>query len=145
VIYPDLEFASSILVLGEHSGRAAQLLREAPHPLRLSLLHRLQIENALLRLLHDADAKQARIAREGLRTWRQYLDEEIFSIQPFELEPAFAKAAAWNAAFSTRPPKWSLLLHPAIAATASATFMSFDPVLRKHAAAEGVDLLPKRL
>jgi hypothetical protein len=145
VLYPDLQFATSILVMGEQSSRAAQLLREIPHPLVLSLLHRLQLENALLRLLHGSDAEQSEIARDGLRTWRQYLDEQVFVIQKFELEPAFAKAATWNAGFTTQPPRWGLLAHPAIATTVGATFMSFDPALRKQASAEGLELLPKRL
>jgi hypothetical protein len=145
VLYPDLQFATSILVMGEHSSQAAQLLREVPHPLVLSLLHRLQLENALLRLLHGSDAEQSEIARDGLRTWRQYLDEQVFVVQKFELEPALAKAAAWNAGFAVQPPRWGLLVHPAIATTVGATFMSFDPALRKQASAEGLDLLPKQL
>jgi hypothetical protein len=119
--------------------------RDIPHPLCLSLIHRLQIENALLRLYHGNDLKQAKIAKDGLRTWRQYLAEQVLVIQHFELEPVFAKAARWNEVFSSEPPKWSLLLHPALAATVQATFMSFDPVLRQQAAGEGLALLPARL
>ncbi len=145
MIYPDLHFVTSILIKGDHSQEAAQLLRKVPHPLRLSLVHRLQLENALLRLLHGSDAKQAAIARDGLRIWRQYLDEQVFLIQQFDLEHAFAKAALWNAAFSMQPPRWGHLVHPAIASLVEATFVSFIPALRKRAADEGLALLPERL
>ena len=74
--------------------------------------------------------------------WRQYLDEQVFIIASFDLESAFAKAAGWNAAYNTQPPRWSLLLHVALAAVSRATFMSFNPALRKHAADEGLDILP---
>jgi hypothetical protein len=36
-------------------------------------------------------------------------------------------------------------VHAAIAATAGSSFMSFDPVLRRQAVAEGVAVLPARL
>src|SRR5215203_4346914 len=109
VIYPDLEFISSILVKGDHSEYAAQLLRDIPHPVRLGLLHRIQLENALLRLLHASDLGQAEIARAGLRLWCQYLDEEVLSIQQVDLDSALAKAALWNAGYQSQPPRWGLL------------------------------------
>ena len=145
MIYPDLQFASSILVKGDHSERASQLLRDVPHPLGLSVLHRLQLENALLRLSHGSDPVQAEIAGGGLRIWRQYLDEGVFSIQPLDLDSAFAKAASWNAGYRVQPPRWGLLLHPAIAAVERATFMSFDPTLRRQASTEGLELIPETL
>ena len=108
----------------------------------LSLAHRLQIENGLLRHLHGSDPEKAAIADDGLALWRYYVLEGVFLIQAFDLESAFARAATWNAAYQFQPPRWGLFLHVAVAATAGATFMSFDPVLRKRAADEGLELLP---
>jgi hypothetical protein len=145
VIYPDLQFASSLIVKGQHTSLASTLFRELPAPLELSLIHRLQIENALLRLFHGSDAQQVSVARAGLQLWRQYLDEQVFVIRPFDLESGFAKAAAWNATYRTQPPRHGLLIHAAIAALERSTFLSFDPTLRKRAADEGLKLLPEKL
>ena len=140
--YPDLDFILSILLKGDHTVQAANLLRNLAHPLTLSLVHRLQIENALLRSRYGSDVEAAAIAVAGLGMWRQYLEEQVFVIEPFDLEISFAKAAAWNAASRKQPVRWSLLIHAAIAASSGATFLSFDPTLRKVAADEGLDVLP---
>src|SRR5262249_1472411 len=135
----------SLLVKGGYTQKASALLRDLPHPLPLSLVHRLQIENGLLRSLHGADSEKGLIARNGFLLWLQYLREEIFIVQNFDLKAAFAQAAAWNAAYQSPPPRWGLLLHPALAATTGARFMSFDPALRKRAVDEGLEILPPKL
>jgi hypothetical protein len=145
VIYPDLGFTLSLLIKGHYSKQASILLRNLAHPLGLSLPHRLQIENGLLRRLCGPDPEKPAIAKDGLALWRYYLLEGIFLIQTFNLESAFAQAASWNAAYQLQPPPWGLLLHVAVAATAGATFLSYDPVLRKRAADEGLTFLPSKL
>ena len=142
MIYPDLGFVLSLLVKGNNTRKASKLLCDLPHPLPLSLVHRLQIENGLLRSLSGSDSEKALIARNGFLLWFQYLREGIFAIQTYDLEAAFAQAAAWNAAFKFQPPRWGLLLHAALAAGASASFLSFDPILRKRATDEGLEVLP---
>ena len=143
--YPDLDFTLSLLLKGPHSQEAAALLRELAYSLGLSLVHRLQIENALLRLLHSGDSTDLIAGREGLRLWRYYFQEQVFMIKSFDLEAALTQATAWNSVCPVQPPSWALLVHPAIAATAQATFLSFDPILRKYAAEEGLGLLPATL
>ena len=145
MIYPDLGFILSLLVKGGNAQKASAFLRDLPHPLPLSLVHRLQVENGLLRSLHSSDPEKILVARNGLLLWRQYLREEIFVLQNFDLEAAFAQAAAWNAAYEIQPPRWGLLLHPAVAAITGAEFMSFDPALRKRATDEGLEVLPPKL
>ncbi len=145
MIYPDLEFTLSLLVKGHHTHEASDLLRGAPLPLRLSLAHRVQIENGLLRSLRHPDKNREVLAMDGLRLWRQDLLEEVFLIQSFNLEAGFALVASWNATWKAQPPLWSLLLHPALAVTTGATFLSFDATLRKCAADKGVKLLPAKL
>src|SRR5438045_1299727 len=65
VIYPDLGFVLSVLVKGGDTPAASALLRDLPHPLPLSLVHRLQIENGLLRSLHSSDRRKRLIAQDG--------------------------------------------------------------------------------
>jgi hypothetical protein len=145
VIYPDLAFVLSLLVQGDQSQDAAQLLRDVTHPLPLSRIHQLQVENGLLRAFLGSNREQAEAARDGLLLWRQYLEEQIFIIENFDLDFAFAQAAAWNADFDFQPPRWSLLLHPAVALERQAAFLSFNPTLRKCAKKAGLKLLPEQL
>lgn len=145
MIYPDLEFTLSLLIKGDRTQEASSLLREIPHPLELSLVHRVQIENCFLRTLHAPSVIHSQIARDGLLLWREYLLEEVFSIRAFDLDAAFSQACAWNAAYDKKPPKWSLLVHPALALSAGSDFMSFNPVLRKCASEAGLKLLPEKL
>ncbi len=142
MIYPDLGFVLALLVKGVNTQTASTLLRDLPHPLALSLVHRLQIENGLLRSLSGSDPEKKLIARNGFLLWLKYLREGIFLIRTFDLETAFAQAAAWNATFKVQPPRWGLLVHPAMAARAGARFLSFDPILRKRATDEGLGVLP---
>jgi hypothetical protein len=144
-VYPDLGIILSLLVGDHHSSEAAMLLRQVPHPLGLSLMHRVQVENGLLRAAFGSDPQRAVLAGDALRLWREYLREQVFAIQAFDLEAAFARTAAWNAASPIQPPRWSLLLHAALAVNAGAAFLSFDPALRKYSADDGLTLLPARL
>jgi hypothetical protein len=146
MIYPDLTILLSLLVTGEHTREARDLLRSAEVvPLTLSVVHRLQVENALLRFLHGADPAMRAIARDGLLLWRQYVEEGVFELRSFALEAAFAQATAWNAEADSQPPRWHLLVHVAVAATEKATFMCLDPLLRKRASKAGLALFPAKL
>lgn len=146
MIYPDLTVLLSLLMPGAHSQEASNLVRHPGRmPLSLSIVHRLQVENALLRHLHAADMAMAAIARDGLLLWRQYLGEGVFEIRSFALADGFAQAAAWNVEFPHQPPRWHLLIHVALAAVERASFMSLDPVLRQKASMAGLPLIPDRL
>ena len=146
MIYPDLTVLLSLLAPGEHSQEASHLLRRpGAIPLTLSIVHRLQVENALLRYFRGSDARMAAIAKDGLLLWRQYLEEGVFELRSFPLAEAFAQAAAWNAASATQPPRWHLVIHVALAAAEQGSFMSLDPALRKKASRAGLPLIPPRL
>lgn len=146
MIYPDLTVLLSLLAPGENTQEASDLLRSPECiPLTLSIVHRLQVENALLRYLHGADAQMSGIAKDGLLLWRQYLQEGVFELRSLPLPEAFAQAAAWNAETAYQPPRWHLLIHVALAATERAIFMSLDPALRKKATTAGLSLYPTKL
>jgi hypothetical protein len=146
MIYPDLTVLLSLLAPGENTREASQLLRDPGSvPLTLSIVHRLQVENSLLRFLHGSDAQMRAIANDGLLLWRQYVEEGVFELRSFPLAEAFAQAAAWNAESIHQPPRWHLWIHVALAAAENASFMSLDPVLRKKASKAGLPLLPRKL
>lgn len=146
MIYPDLTVLLSLLAPGEHTHEASHLLRGPDRiPLTLSIVHRLQVENSLLRYLHSSDRKMQTVARDGLLLWRQYLEEGVFELRSFPLPEAFAQAAAWNAESTFQPPRWHLLIHVALAAAEKASFMSLDPALRKKASKTGLALIPAKL
>lgn len=146
MIYPDLTALLSLLVPGQHSQEAAALLtKPGSVPLALSIVHRLQVENSLVRFLHGSEEGSRTIARDGLLLWRRYLDEGVFELRSFPLADAFARAAAWNAAWSHQPPRWHLMVHVALAAEEGAAFLSLDPILRKKASRAGLTLVPAKL
>src|SRR5687768_3960545 len=114
MIYPDLTMLLSVLLPGEHTEEASKLLRGLEGvPLTLSIVHRLQVENSLLRFFHGSDAQMRAIAKDGLLLWRQYVEEGVFELRSFPLAQAFAQAAAWNAESIQQPPRWHLLIHVA--------------------------------
>ena len=146
MVYPDLTFLLNLLAKGEHSEEAGTLLRDAETlPLTLSIVHRVQVENSLVRFLYSSEPKVRATARDSLLVWQQYLHEEVFTLREFDLSAAFAQSAAWNAASELQPPRWQLSIHVAIAATAGATFASFEPTLRHKASQNGLTLLPPNL
>ena len=146
MIYPDLPALLSLLVPGENSREVSELVRRPHyHPFTLSIVHRLQVENALLRYLHGSDAQMKAAANDGLLLWRQYVEEGIFEIRSFPLEEAFAQATAWNAGSTRQPPRWHLLIHVAVAVASKSSFLSLDPVLRKIGSEAGLAVIPDRL
>jgi hypothetical protein len=144
VVYPDLGFILSLLIPGDRSTEASTILRDLPHPLSLSLIHRVQIENGLLRALHSSGPGKAAIGRNAIILWRQYILEEVFAMKEFDLEASFIRSAELNAQYEIQPPRWGLLLHVGVALEAEATFLSFDPALRKCARTNGLKVLPER-
>lgn len=146
MIYPDLAVLLSVLALGEQTQEVSQLLRDSSSvPLTLSIVHRLQVENSLLRHLHGSDGNMKVIAENGLLLWQQYIQEGVFEIRSFPLAEAFAQASAWNAESSVQPPRWHLLIHVALAAVENASFMCLDSVLRRRASKAGLALIPAKL
>lgn len=145
MIYPDLDAVLALLLEGTHTSEISGIIRQVALPLHLSLIHKLQIENSLLRSFHGTIPHAAETARHALLLWRQYLEERVFVVSSFDLEWASRQALIWNADYPNQPPRWSLLLHPAIALSAEADFLSFDPALRKIAKAAGLKLIPARL
>ena len=146
MIYPDLTALLSLLVTGDHTQEASVLLRRPEHtPLSLSIVHRVQVENVLLRYLHGSDAQLQAVSKDGLSLWRQYIEEEVFELRSFPLDAAFAQAAAWNAEWSGQPPRWHQLVHVSLAVAENAAFLSFDPVMRRLASKAGLSLIPTKL
>lgn len=146
MVYPDLTTLLSFLVPGEHRSEARQmLLGPGSVPLTLSIVHRLQVENALIRYFQGQDAEMRTVARHGLLLWRQYIEEGVFELRSFPLAEAFAQAAAWNAESTVQPPRWRSFIHVAIAATEKASFMSLDPTLRRKASKAGLAVIPVKL
>jgi hypothetical protein len=146
MVYPDLECVLALLNNGEHSEETAALLREeSPRPLTISVVHRLQVENALLRFLYHSDGEVQRNARNGLLMWQHYLREEVFVSRELDISAAFVQSAAWNAEYQVQPPRWHALIHVGIAANLNAAFMSFEPALRKKASDIGLSLRPATL
>lgn len=145
MIYPDLDAVLALLLEGTHTSEASRIIREVSLPLHLSLIHKLQIENALLRSFQGTVPQAAETARHALLLWHQYLEERVFVINSFDLEWACRQAVIWNSDYPNQPPRWSLLLHPAIALFVEADFLSFDPALRKLAKSAGLKLVPARL
>lgn len=144
--YPDLTLLLSLLVPGEQTREASALLRDPERvPLTLSIVHRLQVENVLLRYLHGSEVEMRRIAGDGLGLWRHYLEEGVFEIASFSLEEAFSMAAEWNAASARQPARWQLLIHVALAVVEKASFMSLDPGLRKRASMAGIKVIPAQI
>ena len=145
MIYPDVGYVLSLLLQGDQSEEAGKILREILHPLLLSQMHQLQVENGLVRALLGSNPEEAEAARDALRLWREYIDEEVFLIERFNLDFAVEQAGAWNAAFRFQPPRWGLLLHPAIALERKSVFLSLHPTLRQCAKKAGLKLLPEKL
>ena len=145
MVYPDLTIVISLLVPGENTGETNNLLRVSEVPLTLTIVHRLQVENSLLRFLHSSDSQIRAMARNGLLLWRQYIEEGVFELRSFPLAEAFAQTTAWNAESTHQPPRWHLWIHVAMAAAQEASFMSLDPALRRKAANAGLSLIPERL
>jgi hypothetical protein len=146
MVYPDLTVLLSLLAPGELNQEASILLRSpGSAPLTLSIVHRLQVENSLLRYRHGSDTRMRTNAGNGLLLWQEYVEEGIFEFRPFPLSEAFAQAVGWNAESTSQPPRWHLLIHVALAATQSASFMSLDPALRKRASKAGLALIPPKL
>src|SRR3954464_4686165 len=66
MIYPDLRILLSLLMPGDNTQEASNLLREPEHvPLTVSIIHRLQVEKGLLRYLHGEDQPLTRILHNG--------------------------------------------------------------------------------
>jgi hypothetical protein len=146
MIYPDLTVLLSLLLPGEHTHEASNLLRDPERiPLSLSIVHRLQVENVLLRYLHGSDTEMTAIARDALLLWRHYLEEGVFEIRSFPLAEAFVQTTRWNAESVRQPVRWHLLIHVGLAAVERAAFMSLDPMLRNKASSAGIRLIPTKL
>jgi hypothetical protein len=147
VVYPDIGFVLTALFRddGPRYAQLARMQRELTYPIQLSALHRLQVENSLLRLAKDTDADRRLSAHKAYRLWAQYLSEEVFTIASFDLNGALVQAAKWNSGFKTQPDFWPTLLHPAIAVASGRSFLSLDVPVRQYAAALGVPLFPGKL
>ena len=145
MLYPDVGYILSLLLQGDQSEECGKILREIPHPLLLSQVHQLQVENGLVRALLGSNQEEAKAARDALILWREYIDEQIFLVEQFNLDFAFEQASVWNAAFQFQPPRWGLLLHPAIALERKSVFLSLHPTLRQCAKKAGLKLMPEKL
>jgi hypothetical protein len=144
--YLDAGFLLALLVHGNESYVAMEVLGSFDAPFALNFLHQLQAENLLVRLQKDKDPQKQKAGNEAQRMWRHRLEEGVFQLVPTDWESTYRVAIAWNAHHPESPPAPLLLLHPAAASVAGAThFLSFDPRPRAIARSAGMELLPARL
>jgi hypothetical protein len=144
--YLDGGFLLTLLAKTPGSPIASELLRNAPTPISINLLHQLQAENLLIRMQRDADLKKQAGGNQGHRLWRQYLDEGVFALTETDWSSALRNAITWNRITPELPPNPWLFLHPALAFANGAThFFSFDPRPRNLVRGRGMALVPEEL
>ena len=144
--YLDAGLLFTTLVETGGSGEANQILQEAKPPLELNLLHHLQAENFIAKLLTAKEPGRQNAGGKASRLWRRYVDEGVFQLVEPNWQDALRLSIAWTRRYTNEPPVPLLILHPALALLGGAThFSSFDPRSRLIAKAAGLKLLPQTL
>lgn len=144
--YLDGGFLLSLLAKVPGTPLAARFLRAIETPVSINFLHQLQAENMLLRFQSNESPPLRIGGNAGLKLWRQYLDEGVFTLAETDWDTAFRNAIAWNRLGAGIPPSPWLFLHPALALSSGATaFYSFDPRARAMARTHRMKLFPERL
>jgi len=143
----DYPFLLTLLFEGNDSDDAWAILRRHPPPYAINHLHLLLVENGAARAIARAKTPaQIAAATDGLRLWRQYLDELVFTVTPTDYEAGLLAAYAFQQRHPVDPPHFLTFLWPALAVAAGATtFVSLTPATRKLAKAAGLKLLPETL
>jgi hypothetical protein len=125
---------------------ASKLLQTIPAPIPLNFLHQLQAENLLIRFQQNGDPEVRAAGNQGLRFWRHYLEEGVFTLLPADWDAGFRNAITWNRMAIEKTPSPWLLIHPSLALASGAThFLSFDPRTRLLARSHGIKVLPEKL
>jgi hypothetical protein len=145
-VYFDAGLLFTTLIETDGSAEAHKILQGAEAPFELNLLHQLQAENLIARLLSAAEPGRQNAGAKAGRLWQRYTAEGVFQITEPDWQDAFRLAIAWTRRYTTEPPAPLLVLHPALALLGAAThFGSFDPRSRKLAKAAGLKVLPSKL
>jgi hypothetical protein len=145
-VYLDAGLLFTTLVETHGSGEANQILHDASPPFELNLLHHLQAENFIAKLLTAEDLARQNAGGKASRLWQRYLDEGVFQFVEPNWQDALRLSIAWTRRYTSEPPVPLLILHPALAVLSGAThFSCFDPRSRLIAKAAGLKLLPQRL
>ncbi len=144
--YLDAGLLITTLLETDGSAEANQILQGSEAPFELTLLHQLQAEHLITRLLTSNDAQRQNAGGKASRLWQRYTAEGVFQIIEPDWQDAMRLAIAWTRRFTQEPPAPLLVLHPALALLTGAThFASFDPRSRLLARRAGLKLLPSRL
>ena len=143
----DFPFLLALLFEGEDSEDAWRILRRQPAPSQINRFHLLLLENSGARAIARArTSAQIAAATDGLRLWRQYLDEMVFTIAPTDYDAGLRAACALQRQHPVDPPHHLTFLWPALAVAGGATtFVSLTPATRKLAKSAGLKLLPEIL
>lgn len=145
-LYLDAGLLITPLVETDGSAAANQILQEARAPVELNLLHQLQAENLITRLLTSSVGAGQNAGGKASRLWHRYTAEGVFQIIEPDWQGAMRLAIGWTRRSAEEPPAPLLVLHPCMAVVAGAThFASFDPRSRAVAKRAGLKLLPANL
>jgi hypothetical protein len=120
-------------------------------PFHFNLVHRLQIENVLLRAQSHFEPDASRSEREdqkqrasaGLNRWQNSCAEGVFELGQVDLGQAYDLAIRLQTNRGTTSPHPVDLLHPALAVVSEAThYLTFRLAARQIAAKAGLKVLP---
>jgi len=144
--YLDAGLLLTILLETDGSAEANQILQSAEAPFELTLLHQLQAEHLITRLLASREMPRQNAGAKASRLWQRYTAEGIFQIIEPDWQDALRLSISWTRRFTDEPPAPLLVLHPCLALLSGAThFASFDSRSRFLAKKAGLKLLPTKL
>jgi hypothetical protein len=144
--YLDAGLLFTTLLETDGSAAANHILQAAEAPFELTLLHQLQAEHLITRLLTSKEAPRQSAGGKASRLWQRYTAEGVFQIIEPDWQDAIRLSIAWTRRETEEPPSPLLVLHPCLALVNGAThFASFDPRSRLLAKRAGLKLLPLKL
>lgn len=144
--YLDAGFLLTTILETDGSIAANQILQGGRAPFELTLLHQLQVEHLITRLLTSKEPARQNAGGKANQTWQRYTAEGVFQFIEPDWQDAMRLSVAWTRRYTDEPPAPLLVLHPCLAFLNGAThFASFDPRSRLLARTAGLKLLPSRL
>jgi hypothetical protein len=144
-VYLDAGLLFTTLLETDGSATANQILQSADAPFELTLLHHLQAEKLIARLLSSSEAPRRNAGGKASLLWQRYTAEGVFQFVEPDWQDALRLSISWTRGYQAEPPAPLLVLHPCLALLNGAThFASFDPRSRSLAKSAGLKLLPSR-
>jgi hypothetical protein len=145
-VYLDAGLLFTTLLETDGSAAANQILQATEAPFELTLLHQLQAENLITRLLTSKESARQNAGGKASRLWQRYTAEGVFQIIEPDWQDAVRLSIAWTRRYTEEPPAPLLVLHPCLALLNGAThFASFDSRSRSLAKTAGLKMLPSKL